>query len=108
MKTYNSLVDFEKNPKVFSSQPPLTEHTLVRFYYSNLVFQPHAKVPPLFFLNDRSYWYSFFCSEEIKAKMEKEGFLGINFLNLEDYAQEQLYHEQYPFGPPSDLPKALP
>lgn len=108
IKNYNALIEFEKSPKVFSSQKPLTEQTPARFYYSDLVFQRHAQVPPLFFPNDRSYWYSFFCNEEIKTEIEKENFLGIRFHTLEDYAQEQLYYEQYPLGPPSDEPKPLP
>ncbi|UOQ55558.1 Imm43 family immunity protein [Hymenobacter cellulosivorans] len=85
----NDLVDFEKTPKVVSpiQKTPLTPPNV---YYPELVFQQGAKVPPLFFLNDRSYFYSFFCDEETKRAMEQEQFLGFVFYTLEEYIQMKI------------------
>jgi hypothetical protein len=86
----NKLVDFERTTKLVSPAKPFTELTPPYVYYPELAFEADTKVPPLFYLNDRSYFYSFFCNEEIKAAMEKEKFLGFDFYTLEEYAQMRI------------------
>ena len=103
----NALIDFAQTPTVVSTQKPLTKHTPPKVYYPDLVFRQGVTAPPLFFLDDPSYWYSFICNEDIKAAMEQEQFQGINFYTLEAYVQDALYREKYPLGPPSDRPKPL-
>lgn len=93
-KSDDALVDFEKTPKVVSPVKPFTKYTPPKVYYSDLVFQEGATVPPLLYLHDRSYWHSFICNEDIKAAMEKEQFLGFAFYTLEEYLQVQIEWEK--------------
>ncbi|UOQ55556.1 Imm43 family immunity protein [Hymenobacter cellulosivorans] len=95
----NELVDFEHTPKVISPKKPLTKHTPPMVYYSELLFHQDAQVPPMFILDDCSYWRSFFCSEEIKAAIEQEAFLGFNLYTITDFVQERLEREQRFVGP---------
>jgi hypothetical protein len=88
------LVDFERTTKLVSPVKPFTEFTPPYVYYTDLAFKPDTKVPPLFYLDDRSYFYSFFCNEEIKAAMESAKFLGFDFYTLADYAQLHIDWEQ--------------
>ena len=82
----NALVNFEKTPKLVSSQKPLTKHTPPDIYYPDFVFQEGVQPPPLFYLDDPSYRYSFFCTEQVKAAMQQEAFAGFNFYSLPEYA----------------------
>jgi hypothetical protein len=90
----NDLVDFERTTKLISPVKPFTELTPPYVYYTKLAFKLDTKVPPLFYVDDRSYFYSFFCNEEIKAAMEAEKFLGFDFYTLEEYAQLRIERER--------------
>jgi hypothetical protein len=90
----NELIDFDKSLKVLSSQKPLTKHTSRDVYYSDLVFREGAQIPPLFFLDDQSFWYSFICNDDIKTEMEKAQFSGFGFYTLEEYVHERLEREK--------------
>ncbi len=96
----NDLVDFERSGKIISPVHPFTEYTPPYVYYSSLFFKEDAIVPPLFYLDDRSYFYSFFCNEEVKAEMEKAKFTGFDFYTLEEYAQMRIDWERR-FSSPS-------
>lgn len=104
----NALVDFEKTPTIISPVKPLTKHTPPTVYYPELIFQAGVQPPALFYLDNPSYRYSFFCTEHVKAEMQQEKFLGFDFYTLEEYAQECLFREQYPLGMPSERSKPLP
>jgi hypothetical protein len=92
--TDNDLIDFEHTAQLVSPVKPFTELTPPYVYYTDLAFKPDTKVPSLFYLDDESYLYSFFCNEEIKAKMEAEKFLGFDFYTLEEYAQMRIDWER--------------
>jgi hypothetical protein len=90
----NDLVDFANTPTVVSPVKPFTRFTQPYVYYPELVFRPGVAVPPLFFLHDCSYYYSFFCDEETKQALEQEQFLGLVFYTLEAYMQVQIDWER--------------
>lgn len=99
LRNNNSLIDFEKTPKIVSPKKPLTKTMPPMVYYPALVFQEGVQTPPMFLLDDRSYWRSFFCTEDIRAAMEQEKFLGFDFYTLEDFVQERLEREKRFVGP---------
>lgn len=94
LKNDNALIDFASIPKVTSPKKPLTKHTPPTVYYPALHFQAGVQIPPMFFLDDPSYWYSFFCNESVKAEMEEAGFLGFDFYTLEEGVQEQIERDK--------------
>ena len=96
----NDLVDFDRTRKIVSPIKPFTEFTPPYIYYTELAFKKGVTVPPLFYLDDRSYFYSFFCNEEIKSAMEKDGFLGFIFYTLEEYSAMRIDWEKR-FSAPS-------
>ena len=100
----NDLVDFDKTSKLISPVKPFTEFDSPFTYNIKLVFKPEVQVPALFYLYDESYFYSFFCNEEIKAAMEEEQFLGFDFYTLEEYAQMRIDWERRFESPAPDFP----
>lgn len=90
----NALIDFDSTPKIVSPVTPFTEYTPAKIYYPDLVFRKGAKVPPLFYVDDPSYWPSFFCNEEIMMAMKEERFLGFDFYTLEEYIKVAVEQER--------------
>lgn len=91
----NGLIDFSRSPQVISRHKPLSKTAPRQVYYSDFIFR-EVIIPPLFFLDDRNYWYSFICNEEIKQAMEAEKFLGFDFYTLSEYMQEMEHRVERP------------
>lgn len=92
----NDLIDIDRSPRVPSRHKPLAKTAPRREYYTEFIFRKGTTPPPFFFLDDRNYWYSFICNEEIEQAIKAEKFAGFDFYTLPEFIQEMEHRLEEP------------